>query len=187
MKKEYYQGKGFWSEQYSWDYEPVTDGMIEEAERQLQLKLPLSYISLLKEQNGGSVNYDRFDHDGDRSVWMDHMEGIDLEVPHHGNGILASEYWIEECNLPVSPSTTVILWGDFHHFIALDYSRAADNPSVVQLWETWEKEDPWGKTHLASTFGEFLSKLYRETKFEPKKIKNKTKYKQQFNPKYLKF
>lgn len=64
MEKQYYQGKDFWSEDYSWDYEPVTDSMIQEAERQLQVKFPLSYINLLKEQNGGYVNYNYFDHEG---------------------------------------------------------------------------------------------------------------------------
>jgi len=42
----------------------------------------------------------------------------------------------------------------------LDYCRTADIPSVVQFWETWEEEDPWGKTHLASTF-EFSFKFLK--------------------------
>ncbi|MCM3164291.1 hypothetical protein M3607_22820 [Metabacillus litoralis] len=55
----------------------------------------------------------------------------------------------------------------------MDYYKEAEIPSVVQFWETWEAEEPWGKTHLASTFDEFLSKLYRKLKLNLRKLKIK--------------
>ena len=51
---EFYKGKGeFWDE----GEKPILDLDIRIAEEKLDVKLPLSYIELLKEHNGGTLKY----------------------------------------------------------------------------------------------------------------------------------
>ncbi|WP_394549275.1 SMI1/KNR4 family protein [Priestia aryabhattai] len=55
MKKEFYQGDSFWSDDSEYkriDY-PINDEIIKQAEVILGVKLPSSLLDLLKIRNGG--------------------------------------------------------------------------------------------------------------------------------------
>lgn len=157
MKASYYSGRDFWKKSSAWSYKPLEGKIIQEAENQLQVQLPPSYIDLLKEQNGGEVHYSYFNN----RINMYFMEGIDIDSEGQRLGILSSKYWIELLGLP---QHIVLLWGDFHHYIALDYRSGPTNPSVVYLWERGIGNRQWGDLQLAPDFDKFLSKLYQGTK-----------------------
>ncbi|MBM7690745.1 hypothetical protein JOC77_000148 [Peribacillus deserti] len=108
--------------------EPLTDEMVKKAEEELKVKLPESYIKILKEQNGGYINYDSHPSDtpnswADDHVNVEHILGIGEE-----NGILESAYLIEEWDLP---KNVVLVTGDGHSWIALDYRNTKVDPPVI--------------------------------------------------------
>ena len=46
----------FWEEEDDYfKLEPLTEELVEKAEKDLKIKLPPSYINILKEQNGGFI------------------------------------------------------------------------------------------------------------------------------------
>jgi SMI1-KNR4 cell-wall len=153
----YYTGKDFWKKDSAWSYKPLQESILQEAEKQLKVQLPSSYISLLREQNGGEVHYSYFSN----QVNMYFMEGIDIDSEGRGYGILASDYWIKLLGLP---QHLVLLWGDFHHYIALDYKNGPKNPTVVYVWERYISNKEWGTLQLAPDFDKFLSRLHWRTK-----------------------
>ncbi len=157
VRASYYTGRDFWKKNSAWSYEPLKERVIQEAENQLKVQLPPSYISLLKEQNGGEVNYSYFNN----SINMYYMEGIDIDSEGRRLGILSSKYWIELLGLPPH---IVLLWGDFHHYIALNYKNGPTNPSIVYIWERNTENMRWGSLQIAPDFDKFLSKLHRGRK-----------------------
>lgn len=177
MDKEYYRGEEFWTAHKLWDSPPITDQLIKKAEARLGITLPASYIELLKEQNGGAINFPYFDL-GDEELVIDHLYGIDLDDAKLGIGMLASAAIIKKRKIPVPPSKVIIIWSDYYRFIGLDYRHTKENPPVIYLWEHDEEENEWGGRRLARSFKEFLANLYRKPG-RPKKIR--TVYKQQIS------
>lgn len=109
---------------------PLTDSDIERAEAFFDIQLPIEYISILKKQNGGSILYNAHPSPvptswSDHSVYIDHIRGIG-----EGTGILSSPYLIKEWDLPKG---IIILSGDGHSFIALDYRNTKHEPTVIYL------------------------------------------------------
>ncbi|MBO9128520.1 SMI1/KNR4 family protein [Bacillus sp. 165] len=108
--------------------EPVTVEIIKKAEEKLKIKLPSSYIKILKEQNGGNIKFDSFPSVvptswDDDHINVDHILGIGEE-----KGILESEYLIQEWGLP---NNIVLISGDGHSWIALDYRNTSEEPPVI--------------------------------------------------------
>lgn len=135
---------------------PLTDEAVENAEKKLKVKLPKSYIKLLKEQNGGSINYDSFPSSvptswADTRIHVNHIFGIGAE-----HSILNCEYLIGEWGLP---QNIVIFSGDGHSWIAFDYRITKENPPIIYIDEDSEKI-----IELASDFNSFLNGLYVEEK-----------------------
>ncbi|WP_134703077.1 SMI1/KNR4 family protein [Ammoniphilus sp. YIM 78166] len=129
---------------------PLTDSDIERAEAFFDIQLPIDYISILKKQNGGSILYNAHPSPvptswSDHSVYIDHIRGIG-----EGTSILSSPYLIKEWDLPEG---IIILSGDGHSFIALDYRNTKTEPTVIYL-------DPDQVVLLSPTFKEFLDHLY---------------------------
>jgi hypothetical protein len=132
--------------------EPLTDDMVKNAEEKLKLKLPQSYINILKEQNGGYIKFDSYPTEvptswSDNHINVDHILGIGEE-----NGILESEYLIEEWGLP---NNIVLISGSGHSWIALDYRNTRVEPPIIYLDVESEQI-----IELAPDFDSFLNGLY---------------------------
>lgn len=138
---------------------PLTDEMVIDAEEQLNVKLPRSYINILKEQNGGNIIFNSYPSVvptswAEDSIHVDHILGIGKE-----NGILESEYLIEEWGLP---NNIVLISGCGHTWIALDYRNTKEEPPIIYI-----DVDCNQMIELAPDFDSFLNRLYiTETELE---------------------
>lgn len=158
---DFYKGENFWEE----GQDPVSEDAIKQAERELSVALPKPYLDLLREHNGGYLEYPYF-HIGDdkKRYGMGHINGIDSE----GLSILSSQTIIDEIGLP---NNLILLDGDYHSWIALDY-RSKTVPSVVYFYEDYSEEEiRWGSVEIAPSFDIFLTKLFRVPVLDPKKLK----------------
>lgn len=137
---------------------PLTDKAVKDAEEELKVKLPESYISLLKEQNGGYINYNAFPSSvptswAENCIHIDHILGVGEE-----DGILQSEYLIKEWELP----TNIVLFsGEGHSWVAFDYRNTREEPPVIYI-----DADSEQVIELASNFETFLNGLYVEEEKE---------------------
>jgi hypothetical protein len=151
----------FWDSNY-YDHPPLTDEMVAEAERQLDVKLPTEYLALLRVQNGG---YTRgFGYPMSRpTTWADDhvplgaLSGIVLD-PNHSTAlnILHTQYLTREWDLP---PRQVLLNGDGHWWISLDY-RAGEIPTVA-----WLAIDSGEDFQIAPSFASFLAGLLPNSAF----------------------
>ncbi|MGO4613891.1 SMI1/KNR4 family protein [Nocardia sp. 2YAB30] len=154
-----------------WDYtfdtgvqEPLTDEAVREAEELLGVTLPESLLRLLRVRNGGSVG-DRWnavpldcpDGDGEWSDPGEKYEQFDMlrGIGHRDedDSILLTPYLVREWELP---SPIVLLDGDGHYWIALDYRNSGPHgePSVA----LFDSEDGASRL-LAVDFESFVEKL----------------------------
>jgi hypothetical protein len=123
-----------WFRQLPRQLPPLTDEMVAKAEKLLGVTLPESYVSLLRIQNGGYLR-----RDGKLGVidecWPDCNAGIGIygiDPDGIGYSILCTPYMTQEWGLP---KRLVLLWGDGHWWVALDYRVRADDPPVMYLDE----------------------------------------------------
>jgi hypothetical protein len=150
---------------------PLTDALVSDAERILQVRLPDSYVALMRECNGGYVIRDAFpvteptswapDHIGVATIFGIAAAGGDEtdDPPGMGKGILVTPYMLREWNLPKG---IVLIDGDGHRWIALDYRECGPTgiPSVV-----WLNPDADEDIQLAPTFEDFVSGLVPSDQF----------------------
>ncbi|MCX4982521.1 SMI1/KNR4 family protein [Streptomyces sp. NBC_00572] len=139
---------------------PLTDEAILEAERLLNVTLPVSLLDLLRERNGGLVAADRdaFPTSRPTSWAPDHVPfglvmGIgDREERTHTLSLLDSPYLVEEWGLP---EDVVLLSGDGHYWIGLDYRTGGrhEEPSVTWFDVDDGEELPLARDFLAFTEG----------------------------------
>ncbi|PGT62333.1 SMI1/KNR4 family protein [Bacillus thuringiensis] len=118
---------------------PINDELIKKAEEVLNVKLPESYINLLKEQNGGTLLLDTHPTSKPNSWADDHVNvsglyGISFD--ENESSILESRYLIREWEMP---ENIVLLSGDGHTWIALDYRNVAENPPVIFIDNEFEE------------------------------------------------
>ncbi|MBO3741673.1 SMI1/KNR4 family protein [Actinoplanes flavus] len=117
---------------------PLTDEMITAAEAELGVRLPAALIRLLRQRNGGSVadgwdacpaapNSWAADH-----VPFDHLHGIAPPGRELSMALQDTGYLVREWGLP---SPVVLLSGDGHTWVALDYRDCGPDgdPPVVFL------------------------------------------------------
>lgn len=149
---------------------PLTDEMLEHAERTLGVKLPLLLVELLRVQNGGipADAYSAFPTDLAPRSWapdhvpLDHLVGIPRPGTPTSMTLLDTAYLLREWSIP---DGFVLLSGDGHYWIALDYRRCgpAGEPSV--WWVDTEFE--FRESHeLAPTFEAFVQGLVPAERFE---------------------
>ena len=148
----------FWGEGRYGVQPPLTDVVVQDAERQLGVRLPASLLEILRVQNGGEVAelWNAFPTDvptswSENHVPLDDMMGIGR---HDGQqSLLDSPYLVEEWGLP---SPLVLLSGDGHCWIALDYRACGKHgePSV-----TWFDMDDSTELPLAADFQAFVERL----------------------------
>jgi hypothetical protein len=151
----------FWRSNY-YKHPPLTDEMVEVAERQLRVKLPGEYIALLRIQNGGYTHGFGFPMTR-RTAWAkDHVPLNDLAGIvtdpriRTAQNILDTEYMTEEWGLPARQA---LLSGDGHWWITLDY-RKGDVPSVA-----WIDVESGEDIQVAPTFAAFLEGLRSISEF----------------------
>ena len=125
-------------------------------ENKLGIKVPTKYIERCESQNGGNINFDAFpcqpnswaeDH-----VFIDFIYGISTD---ESKGILESEYLIKEWALP---EDIVLISGDGHSWIALDYRDTKTQPSIIYIEKTPEDKNLIYK--LTDNFEMFVQGLY---------------------------
>ncbi|MBN6205162.1 SMI1/KNR4 family protein [Ralstonia pickettii] len=152
-----------WQEDEEYSINPVTNEAVVKAEEKLKVKFPESYISILKEQNGGYIIYDSYPTTFPNSWAEDHINVDCIKGIGGEESILESEYLIEEWGLP---EKTVLISGDGHTWVALDYRKTSVNPSVIFIDVEAEQI-----VKIAESFKEFLSKLYNEEEIENEELK----------------
>ncbi|WP_027408487.1 SMI1/KNR4 family protein [Anoxybacteroides tepidamans] len=168
MKQEFYRGKNFWKDNSEQTMSPISEELIKNAEDILGIKLPLSYIELIKQKNGGELNYPYFIlPDGQRES-IPNMEGICL-APDEGTSILSLKEMLQEVQLP---QEFFVLWSDFHHWVVLDYRHTKSEPPVLYIRENYSCEDvTWEFIEIAHSFADFLHQLFRLPPLNPKTLK----------------
>lgn len=151
----------FWDSNY-YNNPSLTNKIIEKAEKKLGVKLPDSFLYLLKIQNGGYTKGFAFPMT-EKTTWAENhvplteLFGIVLEKnSNSGHNIMQTEYLIKEWGLP---EKQVLLSGDGHWWITLDY-RQSENPSV--RWIDLECNED---IHIADSFEDFINGLVSENEF----------------------
>lgn len=117
------------------EYDPlrlkdISEDEIKKVEKKLNLTLPQQYKKLIIQQNGGLINFNAFPTNQETScaddhIEVDHIRGIEKDL-----GILESEYLIKEWGLP---QKLLLIQGDGHNWVALDYRQTNENPPVHYL------------------------------------------------------
>ena len=120
----------FWDTN-DYNHPALTDSMIIKAEKLLDVKLPSELIELLKVQNGGYTKGFAFPMARPTSWAGNHVPltelfGIVGESFNTARNILCTAYMTIEWGLP---EKQVLLCGDGHWWITLDYRKGKD-PSV---------------------------------------------------------
>ncbi|GGF72003.1 hypothetical protein GCM10010912_16410 [Paenibacillus albidus] len=130
---------------------PLTEQMIENAEKILKVSLPKFYLELLTYQyNGGSLRFDGFSDDDEGHYTINEIEGIGEKF----GGILGSLETAEEYELPKG---LLPFAGDGHDLYCFDYRNCGPlgEPSITHVYT-----EEFTITHLADNFEEFTDKLY---------------------------
>ena len=145
----------FWNSNY-YNNPPLTDKMIQQAETELGVQLPDSFLDLLKIQNGGYTKGFAYPMTT-KTTWSDNhvplteMFGIVLgKESDSAHNIMQSDYMTKEWGLP---DKQVLLTGDGHWWITLDY-REGDIPTVRWI-DCVCSED----VHIANSFDDFYNGL----------------------------
>jgi hypothetical protein len=149
----------FWSTNYYY-HPPRTDIALARAERILRVRLPAELIELLRIQNGGYTK--GFIHPMTQpTTWAkDHvplhdLSGIIVEADHTSPmNMVRTEEMTQEWGLPPKQ---VLLSGDGHYWITLDY-RCGPSPSVA-----WIDVECGEDIQVAASFGQFFAGLIAET------------------------
>ncbi|MCF3105750.1 SMI1/KNR4 family protein [Streptomyces roseoverticillatus] len=154
----------FWGDGDYGVQQPLTDEMAREAARVLDVTLPSALLDLLKVQNGGIVaaGHDAFLTRQPTSWSEDHVPFADLMGIGRRDGmtsLLDTPYLVEEWGLP---APLVLLSGDGHYWIGLDYRICGRDgePSV-----TWFETDLEGELVPADDFRSFVEALTASSTF----------------------
>lgn len=165
--------KKFWKEseyaEKEYVCEPVTEQLIEEIESELGYKLPLSYIELMKTQNGGSPNNTAVPCN-EPTLWADdHVAitsifGISKNKKWSLCGELGSQFMIDEWEYPEIGVYICDCPYAGHDMVALDYRKCGNNgePEVVHV----DQECDYKITFLASNFESFIKSLKHDDEYE---------------------
>lgn len=133
--------------------DPIKKKDIILAEEKLGVELPTPYKELIKKQNGGYIKRTVLPINFSTSSVEDYIE-VDSILGIGEEGILDSQYLINEWKLP---NNLVLLNGDGHTWVAMDYRGKTKDPSIVYIDVVEEVE-----VQLASSFSEFIEGLQEE-------------------------
>lgn len=156
----------FWGDGLYGAQPPLTDAAVEDAERLLGVRLPTALLEVLRVRNGGVVAdaWNAFPTDGPTSWSEDHVPFDEMMGIGREDGqvsLLDSAYLIEEWGLP---SPLVLLSGDGHCWVALDYRACGrrGEPSV-----TWFDVEDGTELPLAADFRTFAERLTASASLGP--------------------
>lgn len=151
----------FWGVNYH-NHPPLTAEMISYAEKMLNVKLPTLLLDLLQIQNGGYTNDFAYPMTCETSWSENHVPLFELfgivtdSSLETGQNILDTQYLTDEWGLP---EKQVLLAGDGHWWITLDYRKGAI-PTV--RWIDVECEED---IHIANSFDDFINGLVPKEHF----------------------
>lgn len=166
--------KNFWydHEYYTKNYveAPLTDEMITLTEKKLGYKLPQSYISLMKTQNGGAPKKNYWWKEDAKSdevnvIGLGAFFGIGKEKKYSIFGERGNEFWFTEWEYPREIGMIIAdTETGGHHMIYLDYRECGKEgePKVSVCFQ----ESDYKTQVLAENFEEFLSMLVSEEEIE---------------------
>ncbi|WP_321999358.1 SMI1/KNR4 family protein [Bacillus pumilus] len=147
--------KQFWEideEENYYTLEKINEKEIAEAEKKLGVTLPDTYKKLILEQNGGYIVHNAFPTTQPNSWSEDHIQFTHLRGIAEDDGIMESEYLIEEWELPKG---LILINGDGHTWVAMDYRKTKENPPI-HYFDLEMEED----FKLADSFDELIKGLY---------------------------
>lgn len=155
----------FWGDGLYGVQPPLTDAAVQDAEVRLGVLLPSSLLEILRGRNGGPVadRWDAFPTDVPTSWSEDHVP-LDMMMGIGNDddqlSLLDTAYLVEEWELP---SPLVLLSGDGHYWIALDYRVCGrqGEPSV-----TWFDTESHSELALAADFRTFVEGLTAAETFD---------------------
>jgi len=127
-------------------YLDFTDKELSAIEEKLGIKLPETYIKLMKIHNGGELAYNALKISGEEVI-IDELEGIALN-----EGIGNSNYLVQEWELDKG---FVVFAGDGNYWLVFDYRNYTGNDPAVFYIE----EDGGKPKKVAKNFEGFVKKL----------------------------
>ncbi|KAJ0072636.1 SMI1/KNR4 family protein [Bacillus altitudinis] len=146
--------KSFWEidEEGYYTLKKINEAEIAKAEKKLGVILPDTYKKLILKQNGGYTVHNAFSTTYSNSWAEDHIQFNHLMGIAEGEGIMDSAYLIKEWELPEG---LVLINGDGHTWVAMDYRKTKENPAI-HYFDVEMEED----FKLADSFDEFIEGLY---------------------------
>ncbi|MBI1630827.1 SMI1/KNR4 family protein [Bacillus safensis] len=146
--------KSFWEidEEGYYTLKKISEAEISKAEKKLGVTLPDTYKKLILEQNGGYTIHNAFPTTHSNSWAEDHIQFNHLLGTAEDEGIMDSAYLIKEWELPEG---LVLISGDGHTWVAMDYRKTKKNPAI-HYFDVEMEED----FKLADSFDEFVERLY---------------------------
>lgn len=121
--------------------------ILRSVEKKIQLKLPQDYVDLMKTRNGGSLARTTFKVNK-LEISVEYLLGIGKS---ENEDVLTTLYMSVEWDLP---KNIVLLSGDGHSWVFLDYRVDKDNPAVSYI-DTETDID----VVIASDFTDFINRL----------------------------
>ena len=153
---------GFWNDcDYAFESyigKSVTDKDIKDAESELGYTLPVAYIELLNNHNGGVLNKNCFINNNGDCVYVTGIYGIDRDKKYSILGQFGNEFWISKWEYPPIGIVVADTISGGHDMIFLDYRECGPTgePKVVRV----DQEGDYSITLLADNFGDFIKNLY---------------------------
>ncbi|MCP9285230.1 SMI1/KNR4 family protein [Bacillus safensis] len=146
--------KSFWEidDEGYYTLKKITAEEVAKAEKKLGITLPDTYKKLILEQNGGYIVHNAFPTTHSNSWAEDHIQFNHLLGIAEDEGIMDSAYLIKEWELPEG---LVLINGDGHTWVAMDYRKTKENPAI-HYFDVEMEED----FKLADSFDEFIEGLY---------------------------
>jgi len=148
---------------------PPSDELIASVEEELGYKLPISYIWLMKQHNGGIPVNTCYPSDEPTSWAEDHVAitgifGIGRKKDCSLCGELGSQFMIDEWEYPAIGVAICDCPSAGHDMIFLDYRACGPQgePAVVHV----DQENDYKITHLADSFEEFIRGLEDESVYD---------------------
>ncbi|MCS6959543.1 MAG: SMI1/KNR4 family protein [Pseudanabaenaceae cyanobacterium SKYGB_i_bin29] len=149
--------------------EPPTEATIKMVEAELGYKLPLSYIELMKTQNGGFPRRNCFPT-AERTSWasnhiaIEGIFGIGKDKTYSLCGGMGSQFWITNWGYPPIGIYFADCPSAGHDMVCLDYRRNGrqGEPEIVHV----DQEFDYKITFLAPDFAAFIKGLVDESEFD---------------------
>lgn len=140
----------------------LSDELIRDAERELRVRLPAGLVSLLRVQNGGYVSDEFAACPTSRPTsWADDHVAVNeiAGIGNEGLSLLESPAMNAEWG---QPDELVLLSGDGHWWIALDYRECGPEGEPPVVFYENDSEGAPDDLRLAGSFREFVCRLIPE-------------------------